>query len=85
MAGQFNSVLSLHFGHQSYVSIKVLIEQRQYKNVTMESTSMFVLKLPLFFPRLYGEGKSEENFKINIHLDSIESFLYCLSSSTVVS
>ena len=34
------------------------IELRQYKNDSMESLSMFVLKLPRFLTRLYGEEKS---------------------------
>ena len=34
-----------------------LLDLRQYKNNSMESTSKFVLKMPRFFTRLCGEGK----------------------------
>ena len=31
---------------------------RQYKNDSIQSTKIPILKLPLFFPHLYGKGKS---------------------------
>ena len=42
---------------------------------------MFVLKLPCSFTRLYVEGKKCGNFKTYIPSNSMESFLYCLSSN----
>ena len=47
----------------------------------MESTIQEVcLKLPRLFTRLYSAEKKRGNF--NLKMDSIESFLYCLSSRT---
>ena len=36
------------------------------------------------FPSLYSRVKKSANFKTNIHLDSVESFLYYLSSSCML-
>ena len=42
---------------------------------------MFVLNLAHFFTRLYGEGSRAANSKLTyVHLNSVESFLYCLCS-----
>ena len=42
---------------------------------------MLILKWPPFFPSPYSRVKKRANFKTNIHLYSVESFLYYLSSS----
>ena len=44
----------------------MLLELRQYKNDSMESTSVFVLKLPRFFTHIYGEKKKRSDIKTNI-------------------
>ena len=45
---------------------------------------MPILKLPPFFAHtVYSRVKKRANFKTNIHLDSVESFLYYLSSSQI--
>ena len=53
---------------------------KKYKNDLTESRCMSVLKLARFSPHCIVEQKKRANFKTNIHLDSVESFLYCLSS-----
>ena len=40
------------------------LELRKYKNDSMESIGMFVLKLSLFFTCLLGEGKSAAILKL---------------------
>ena len=48
------------------------IELRQYKNDSMKSKCILVLKLPRFFPSPYTRVKTRGNFKTNILLvDSI--------------
>ena len=45
-----------------------VLKLRQYKKVSMDSYGMFVLKLPRFFRRQYGEGKSTAISKLIYHL-----------------
>ena len=52
---------------------RLLLELRQYKNESMESISMFDLKLPRFFPRLRGEGKGA----------AISKLIYSLTASSI--
>ena len=51
------------------------LELRQHKNDLMESICM----LAALFPTQYGLVKKRGNFKTDILVDSIESFLHCLS------
>ena len=39
-------------------------------------------EIAAFFPSPYSRVKKRANFKTNIHLDSVESFIYYLSSNT---
>ena len=49
--GNFNFVVG-------FMKTEQTLELRQCKNNWTESATMFVLKLPRFFTRLYGEEKS---------------------------
>ena len=52
----------------------------------MESKCIIDLKLPRFFPHRIGKVKKRDNLKktyLLILIDSIESFLFCVSSSNV--
>merc|ERR1719468_1237079 len=71
----FSRIAESRFG---YLKVCSLLEQRQYKNDSTEFRCMLVLKLPPFFPH---RVKKRGNFKTNIHLDSVESFLYYISST----
>ena len=59
-----------------------LLEQRQYKNDSIQSKISPILKLARFFPHYIG-GEKERQFQSwnYFRLNAMESFLYCLSSS----
>jgi len=62
------------------------LEQRQYKNDSIQSKLIPTLKLPPFFTTytvLYGEGKSAPFSKLDFFSDRMESFLFCLYSSNL--
>ena len=57
------------------------LELRQYKNDSIQSKKIPILKLPLFSSPIRQRKKSG-NFKTGTFLDWMQSFLYCLSSNT---
>ena len=63
--------------------IDYILELRWYKNDSTESRWRFVLKLARF-SLCYAVREKGGNFKINIHLDSFELFLYCLCSNEII-
>ena len=56
------------------------LEQRQYKNDSIQSKVIPTLNLPQFFTT-YTMREKGVNFKIGIIFDWMESFLFCLCSS----
>ena len=65
----------------SLLQYTVGLELIQYKNNSTEFICMFVLKLPRFYLSPHRQVKKRGNFKqAYILINSIESFLYCLSS-----
>ena len=65
-------------------SCYMALEQRKHKNDSMESKHMLVLKFAALFPSPYSRGKKSGNFKTNMLVDSMVTFLYCLSSRFIL-
>ena len=67
----------------SILHILHFLEQRQYKNSSIQSTLIPILKLPLFFITYTARGKAQQFQNWNFP-DRIESLLYCLSSNSTL-
>ena len=54
----YENVLKMEDAMEGILFVCLLLEPIEYQNNSTESRCMFVLKLPRFFTRPYGEGKS---------------------------
>ena len=79
----FAAILLYSFRNITHWStIEFFLEQRQYKNDSIQSKIVSILKL--FFSPRHICGEKPGNFKIGIIFDWMESFLHCLCSSGVI-